>query len=70
MEYTYYDFEHSTNKFKITKEIHKMRYFSLPELNFIANKTGFEVLNAEEFLTGLRPSYDTWGVCIILRKNG
>ena len=70
VEYTYYDFEHSTNKFKITKEIHKMRYFSIPELNFIANKTGFEVLNAEEFLTGLRPSYDTWGVCLVLRKNG
>ena len=70
VNYTFHDFDHSKNKFKITHELHQMRYFSIPELEFIANKTGFKLLNAEEFLTGLKPSFDTWGVCIIFRKNG
>ena len=70
VKYTYHDFDHSKNKFKITNELHQMRYFSIPELEFIADKYGFKLLNAEEFLTGLKPSFNTWGVCIIFRKNG
>ena len=42
----------------------------IPELEFLANATGFKVLNYEEFLTGSKPSLDTWGVSIILSKNG
>ena len=70
VKYTFHDFDHSNNKFKITNELHKMRYFTIPELEFIANKTGFKLLSSEEFLTGLKPSFNTWGVCIIFRKNG
>ena len=70
VKYTYYDFDHSTKSFKITNELHKMRYFSLPELEFLGGETGFKVLNYEEFLTGIEPSFETWGVSIILRKNG
>ena len=70
VKYTYYDFDHSTKSFKITNELHQMRYFSIPELEFLANATGFKVLNYEEFLTGFKPSLDTWGVSIILSKNG
>ena len=47
-----------------------MRYFSIPEIEYIANSTGFEMLEAEEFLSGSEPSLNTWGVCVILRKNG
>ncbi len=70
VKYTYYDFDNCTKNFRIINELHKMRYFSIPELEFIANQTGFKLLNAEEFLTGLKPSFDTWGVCVIFRKNG
>mgnify|MGYP001251978612 CR=1 FL=1 len=70
VKYTYHDFDHGTKNFRIINELHQMRYFSIPELEFIANETGFKVLNFEEFLTGLEPSFDTWGVSIILRKNG
>lgn len=57
------------NSFHYFKEKHPMRHFSLPEIKFIAEMTGFKVLSAEEFLTGLIPSEKTWGVCFILKKS-
>ena len=50
------------------KEKHLMRHFSIPEIKMLATFTGFEVLLAEEFLTGNTPSEDTWGVCFVLKK--
>ncbi|WP_281637399.1 class I SAM-dependent DNA methyltransferase [Flavobacterium marginilacus] len=51
------------------KEEHLMRHFSIPEIKMLAVLTGFEVLQAEEFLTRNSPSQDTWGVCFVLKKN-
>ena len=70
VKYTYLDFDHYTKNFKTMNELHQIRYFSIPELEFVANETGFKVLSYEEFLTGFKPSLDTWGVTIIFRKNG
>jgi len=50
-------------------EVHPMRHFSLPELKLIAEFAGFDFLNCEEWLTGKKPSEETWGVLVILRKN-
>lgn len=50
-------------------EIHPMRHFSLPELDMLAWMSGFEIVGAEEFLTGNKPSKESWGVCLILRKK-
>lgn len=50
------------------KEEHLMRHFSIPEIKMLAVFAGFEVLLAEEFLTGNAPSQETWGVCFILKK--
>lgn len=50
-------------------ENHPMRHFSLPEIDTLANAAGFERVCAEEFLTGAEPGEDTWGVCVVLRKN-
>jgi hypothetical protein len=47
-----------------------MRHFSIPEIHMLASFTGFELLKAEEFLSGNEPSENTWGVNFILRKNG
>lgn len=60
----------SNEKWKEFKEKHPMRHFSIPEISLIANFTGFELLIAEEFLTGNEPSINTWGVNFILKKNG
>ena len=63
-------FHQKANTFKISEELHQMRYFSIPELEYIAENTGFQMLEAEEFLTGSKPSFNTWGVLIIFKKNG
>lgn len=59
-------------KTKITETIsekHLMRHFSIPEIKLLAELTGFEVIQIEEFLTEKTPSEETWGVCFVLKKN-
>jgi SAM-dependent methyltransferase len=51
------------------EESHPMRHFSWPELDLLASSTGFEVLKAEEYLSGKEPGDNSWGVCFILRKK-
>lgn len=55
----------NSGKYEIIKELHKMRYFSIPELNFILAKCGLQSLHYEEWMTGNNPSDETWGVCCI-----
>ena len=50
------------------EEHHPMRYFFLPELEFMLSECGFKELRFEEFLTGNTPSSDTWGVCGVALK--
>lgn len=58
-----------TGAVQTCSEIHQMRHFSLPELDFIAFDAGFERTCAEAFLTGAPPGEETWGVCVVLRKT-
>lgn len=58
-----------TGEFHSFEETHPMRHFSLPELDLLADSSGFERLTAEEWLTGHSPSEATWGVCLVLRKK-
>jgi SAM-dependent methyltransferase len=53
---------------EITTEIHSMRHFSLPEIDILAVKTGFERIDTEEFLSGKPASDSTWGVCVVLKR--
>lgn len=57
------------NKVKSFKEVHRMRHFSLPEIELIASLTGFDLVISEQFLTSSEPSADTWGVCFVLKKS-
>lgn len=58
-----------TSQIDIIKEKHPMRHFSIPELELLAEFTGFEIVKAEEFLTKEIPSEKTWGVCILFKKK-
>jgi SAM-dependent methyltransferase len=60
----------SSDKWIEFQETHPMRHFSIPEISLLATFTGFQLLKAEEFLTGNQPSENTWGVNFILKKNG
>ncbi len=50
-------------------EKHPMRYFSMPEIEFIAHQTGFNLIAFEEFLTGNEPTLESWNVFVILQKT-
>ncbi len=57
------------NEYELLKEAHSMRHFSTPEIEMLADLSGFTLLKSEEFLTGKNPGADTWGVCYILQKH-
>ena len=50
-------------------EIHKMRYFFMPEIALFLEKSGFEIVNTEEWLTKKSIGCDSWGVCVVARKT-
>lgn len=51
------------------RETHEMRYLFLPEIDLLLGAHGFVRERAEEWLTGKRPSLDSWGVCVVARKQ-
>lgn len=51
------------------RESHRMRHFTSTEIASLATAHGFEILEQVEFLTGNRPSRNTWGVWFTLRKS-
>ena len=57
-----------TNENFTIKESHPMRHFSIPEIEFMCNETGFKLIKAEEWLTGNKPSESSWGVCLVIQK--
>ena len=67
VHYTIRVTDRATQRTKEFKEVHPMRYFSLPELDLLGQLTGFKRELAEEFMTGRPPSESTWGVCVALR---
>lgn len=56
-----------TKQTEIIKEKHSMRYFFLPEIFALAEKLGFEVKAAEEWVSGKNLSEETWGSCVVLQ---
>lgn len=50
-------------------ETHPMRHFSLPEIDLLAEFSGFTRIGTEELLTGKPAGADTWGICVTLKKN-
>ncbi len=58
-----------SGKTEVLKESHPMRHFSTPEIQLLAQLTGFDYLHSEEFLTSKMESSSTWGVCYVLKKK-
>ena len=53
----------------IFNELHSMRHFSLPEIDLFASVSGFERIGALDILTKQKPSKDSWGICVVLKKK-
>lgn len=51
------------------RETHEMRYLFLPEVDLLLSTHGFVRERAEEWMTAKRPSLDSWGVCVVARKQ-
>jgi SAM-dependent methyltransferase len=61
--------EKRSHAFHEFSETHAMRHLGVPEVALLAEHTGFTLLRAEEFLTGNKPSNETWGVNFILQSK-
>jgi SAM-dependent methyltransferase len=57
-----------SGEIQIINETHVMRYLFLPEVKCLLMLKGFEMVKAEEWMTSIQPSVDTWGVCIVAKK--
>jgi len=53
---------------EIIKELHPMRYWFENEITGALNNSGFELLKAEEWLSGNALSNKSWNACYIARK--
>lgn len=59
--------EKASGKVEELKETHRMRYLFLPEIDLLLRKTGMEIIESSEWMTGREPGFDTWGVCFVVR---
>lgn len=50
------------------REVHRMRYWFLPELNRLLAGSGFRVVQVGEWMTGAAPSIDSWSVMIVAER--
>jgi SAM-dependent methyltransferase len=50
------------------KETHRMRYFFYPEIEMLCTQNGFELVDAQEWMSGKQPGFDTWSVCFVVRR--
>lgn len=58
----------STNRCVETiRETHRMRYLFIPEIRFLAEQVGMELVDAREWMTGREAGLDTWSVYFVLR---
>ena len=62
--------EKNRNETTELKETHTMRYLFYPEISFLAKKCGFNLLLAEEWMTGKELSYESWNACFVLQLKG
>jgi SAM-dependent methyltransferase len=57
-----------TKDIEKTYELHPMRYWFLPEIEYFSIKTGFSILNSFEWMTEKHLSINSWNGIIILKK--
>jgi SAM-dependent methyltransferase len=69
VKYTYFVHHKASGTMESANETHQLRYFTLPEIDLLADFAGFERVSAQEWRTCASPSNDTWGLCVVLRKT-
>jgi SAM-dependent methyltransferase len=69
IDFTIYIHEKKTKKIQKLQEKHSMRYLFEPEIKKLCIDNKFKLINFQEWLSGKKPGKDSWGVCMIARKN-
>ncbi len=47
------------------EELHRVRYLFMPEIRLMLAASGFELIHAEEWMSGNPPGFETWSVCFV-----
>ncbi|AGX88140.1 hypothetical protein [Candidatus Symbiobacter mobilis] len=68
VHYTIQVCNRNSQQFKTWTEVHRMRHFSIPEVDLWAERAGFHRINVEEIVTKCPPSEKTWAVFVVLQK--
>lgn len=55
--------------FESIRERHDMRYFFLPEIRWIAEEAGWQLVEFGEWMTGHAPTEKSWSVYCVLRNH-
>lgn len=53
---------------EMVQETHFMRYFTIPEIEWIAAQAGFTIVRTGEFMTSQKTSLNTWNLFVVLQK--
>lgn len=70
VDVNYHVFVKNKNNYSEFNETHKMRYFFKPELELLLEQHSMELIHSEEWLTGNKPSEDSWGVLYVVKNIG
>lgn len=57
-------------KWDMFQETHKMRHFSLSEIENYSDNNNFKIIKKEEFMTSKKLDESVWGACFVLQKQG
>lgn len=69
VNYTVFVRDKSNGEVEEISETHRMRYLFKPEVDTFLEEQRLELISFEEWITGNKPGFDTWGVCWVV-KNG
>jgi SAM-dependent methyltransferase len=69
VKFTVMAIDQRTGRVEQHTEVHSMRYLFVPEIEFIAAQTGFEVIEAGEWLTGLPLHEHSWSGYVVARAT-
>jgi SAM-dependent methyltransferase len=61
--------EKNSDQLNAFMELHKMRYLFFPEVQLIAEKAGFDILEFKKWLTDETPDENSWYVYFVLKKT-
>lgn len=67
IDYTILVEERASTRTETLKELHKMRYLFLPEIEMLASLSDMQIVESLEWMSDRAPSPESWSACFVLR---